>query len=74
MWNYVLTSIIKKWSNHIDKQYVLGPDNIMILMMTTLEVVTTLDVILITITHEDKQVLKEAIKDAQDGLSSYPLN
>ena len=45
----------------------LGLNNNMVMMMTTPEVVTTIEVVLMTIAHEDKQVIKLAVKDAQAG-------
>lgn len=67
MWNYVLTSIIMKWPKLVDKQHMLYPYNVMVLMMTTLKGVTTLEMVWMTTTHEDKQLLKLVyrIKDEQ---------
>lgn len=44
----------------------------MVLMMIIHEVVTTIKVM--TITHEENQVLKLVIKDAQDDWSSHEAN
>lgn len=40
------------------------PDNIIVLMMTIPEYVTTIKM---TITKKDKQILKLVVKDAQNG-------
>lgn len=58
-----------KYNHEIIKaqQYMLDSNNFVVLSMKTPKDVTTIEVILMTTTHEDKQVLKLAIKDAQDG-------
>lgn len=52
------------WKNRIDTQDMIGHDNLMVLMITTPKMQTTK---LMTITHEDKKVLKLEVEDAQDG-------
>lgn len=49
----------------IDTQDMIGQDILMVLMITTPKMQTTIK--LMTITHEDKQLLKLEMKDAQDG-------
>lgn len=54
----MLASIIRKWSKLIDNQYMLITNNVIVLIMTTPEVVTTLELVLMRMTNEDRQVLK----------------
>lgn len=45
----------------------INPDNIMVLMMKTPEVVIVIKVMLMSTMHKDNQVLNVVVKDAQDG-------
>lgn len=55
--------------NLTDQQGVLRPDNVMVLMMTTLEDTTSFEVFVKTTTYKEKQVLKlvQAVKYAQNS-------